>query len=201
MTDPGSAGAAPEAASRHPDDVVAGVIRVRFGHGGRDVRDIPTLKGITKGPAHRWKSRLMSALAEVKLPATGGYTPEWGAQFANIAGEKMAELLLAYDQTNALCGGGTAEQNRDWLEEHADDRQLWTAFLEVLKAAFPFVDDPREFVIDMLGSALREQQAEQLKNLFREMTAELPASTNGRSTSGEASAAPTRSRRGSRKSS
>jgi hypothetical protein len=163
---------------------MAGVIEVVLG--GRP-REMPVL---VMGKSRVWKAELMKSISAVQLPAQGGYTPEWGTEMATAAADQMVELLAAYDITQALSGARTKAAARKWLEDNASDRELFAAFLEVLKATFPFVKDPLAMVMELLGDALREQVVAKAVGQAQRQVAASLTPPSGPSTSGESEAQP-----------
>lgn len=55
--------------------------------------------------------------------------------FAGLT-DAQVELLVAYDEDGRLGGA-------DWILDHAAASEIWTAFKEVLIAAFPFLADAK----------------------------------------------------------
>jgi len=114
-------------AERSEEDILAGVLRVRVGSA---VKTMPTLK-LRQAAAWREKvtTTLSSQLDGFNLNGTADL-----AGLAQLAAGQMLDLVLAYDQTNALGG-------RDWLEDNADDAQLYAILRACLDVSFPFVRD------------------------------------------------------------
>lgn len=156
--------------ARSEADVLAGVVRMSFS--GQDYA-LPVLK---IKASREWKTKLANAMGTVQILDADqeGYTADWGALVANAASDQMVELIAAYDTTHVF----GADPN-DWLENNASDKDLWLAFNEVLKATFPFVDDPRSFLLQMLEDAMKQNQLERVTKAIHEA-----GSTNSSSTSG-----------------
>lgn len=122
---------------RTESEVASGLIPCRI---GGHLRLMPTLKRKASQP---WKEALGHALtgtlAGAQLPtasdgATGGETLAGIGQLALLANDTIADLVVKYDQTNALGG-------RAWLDEHADDRELYVILRQCLEVHFPFAKD------------------------------------------------------------
>ena len=170
--------------SRDPADVLAGVLRLTI---GGTPRDLPVL---VMSKSRAWKSDLMAAIGSISLPPTGSYNPEWATQLATVVADKMVDLLASYDESYALSGQRTKAASRKWLNDHATDRELYVAFLEVLKATFPFVPDPRAMVLELVGDAIREQVVSRALEQGARANAATHLPSSGPSTTGAASAAP-----------
>lgn len=126
--------------SRTEADQVYGRIPCRFGN---EVRYLPTMK---IGPVRAWKRTLAESASRL-----AGLDLREGEQaisdltlFASGATDEVLDLVLAYDTTGALGG-------RDWLEAHADDRELYVVLRSILAVHFPFVEDVRQ-AMEVLGS-------------------------------------------------
>lgn len=122
---------------RTESEVASGLIPCRI---GGVTRHMPTLKRKASQP---WKESLARALtgtlAGAKVPgpdegASGGDTLAGIGHLALLANDTIAELVVDYDVTNAL--GGKA-----WLDEHADDRELYLILRQCLEVHFPFAKD------------------------------------------------------------
>jgi hypothetical protein len=118
---------------RSEQAVAFGVIPVRLG--GQE-RVLPTLK---IKPAREWKAKLArvagGTIAEFNVPGQGGADSIDGvAKLGLLAGDTILDLVLEYDQGGALGG-------RDWIEEHADDAEIYTVLKAILAVHFPFVRD------------------------------------------------------------
>ena len=151
------------------EDILAGIMRVRIG--GVE-KALPTLK-LRK--ARAWKEQV----GEVLGTSLDGFELNGSADLAGlalVAGDRMLDLVLAYDETGALGG-------REWLEDNADDAQVYAILRTLLDRSFPFVRD-----LNAVVARLREALAG---------TALVPAaslgarSTNGLSPTGDS--APTTS--------
>lgn len=170
-----------ELAPRKEEDVLAGVLRLRLG--GHE----HLLPVLTVGKARGWTSKLMAAIGKVELPDMAAYTPEWGSAIANQASDQMVELLNAYDQTQAASGLKTAAVNKRWIEENTRTDELFTAFLEVLRVVFPFVEDPLAMVKELISDHMREQRGQRAVAQLQKVAEEIgQASTSGSYTNGAA---------------
>jgi hypothetical protein len=148
---------------------------------------VPVLKIAS---SRKWKESLAKAMGDVKvvLPDDSTeYDPATAAKVANAASDHMLDLLAEYDETGFLAGEKGHGAAVAWLETHASEADLWVAFLEVLKATFPFVADPKKFVLEMLSEALRDAQLDRVKSILQQGAA--LASTSGSSTNGAPSKA------------
>lgn len=150
---------------RSEDDILAGVLRVQV---GGVQKALPTLK---LRAAREWKEQVAATLAT----SVDGFELNGTldvANLANTAGDKVLDLVLAYDQSGALGG-------REWLEDHADDAQLYAVLRVCLETSFPFVHDLQSAlsqVREVLGGAA----------IVNQQVAVSPGArpTNGRSPSG-----------------
>ncbi len=110
-----------------------GVITCRF---EGETRTLRTLKA---GPVRAWKERvgqvLTSTLAEFDV-RDGSKAETFGdlAGLGILASDTVLDLILAYDVAGSLGG-------REWLEEHADDHELYVVLKAILAVHFPFVKD------------------------------------------------------------
>ena len=113
--------------ARTEEDILAGVLRIRVG--GVE-KTMPTLK---LKAAREWKAQLIGVMSSrldgFNVTGTADF-----AQLAQLAGDQMLDLVLAYDKTGALGG-------REWLEDNADDAQLYAVLRQALEVSFPFVTD------------------------------------------------------------
>lgn len=66
--------------------------------------------------------------------------------------DEMMEIVLVYDETNALGG-------RDYLDSHATDREIYEAFKKVTDAAHPFGKDLLARVPNLSSILLRAAMA------------------------------------------
>jgi hypothetical protein len=81
-----------------------------------------------------WKARLIGRAGTILGSVEDVET--WAGALALVtnAVDDMLEMLLEYDRAAALGG-------REWLEEHATDAEIWAAFKEVARAAYPPLAD------------------------------------------------------------
>lgn len=128
---------------RSEQEIAGGFIRVRM---GGVVREIPTLK---IAASRKWKDDLLvrlSAIGErdVSFSLTdGAKTMGALAPLANLATDTMVDVLLTYDTTGVLGG-------REWIEEHADDAEVYGALTRVLQVVFPFVGTVLEYASPLI---------------------------------------------------
>jgi hypothetical protein len=128
--------------ARSEEDVLSGVLRVVVG--GRE-RELP-VRSIASSRA--WKLELTKAIAG----NVGGMSLdslEDGGAVANAIGDRILDLVVAYDEGAALGG-------REYLEEHATDREIYFAFRAILEATFPFVRDLRSILVELKALGLAE---------------------------------------------
>lgn len=97
--------------------------------GGRE-RELPVR---TIASARAWKAELVSVLAENIGQMRFDSIEDTGAVAAAV-GDRILELVVAYDETAALGG-------REYLEKTATDAEVYLAFREILEVSFPFVRD------------------------------------------------------------
>jgi len=134
--------------ARTTEEVAGGFIRARV---GGTTRDLPTLK---VRAAREWRLGLVEALVDASPTMLGldldalksdGIAAMTGlAPLAQLASDKILDLVLAYDPSAALGG-------RDWLEEHADDAELYALLRVILGVVFPFVTDLRSGLAQLMA--------------------------------------------------
>jgi hypothetical protein len=148
---------------RSEEDVLRGVLPVTV---GGEKREIPVL---TIGKARKWKVELGKVVgtdvAAMSLESLGD-----GASVANTVGDRMLELVLAYDEGAALGG-------REYLEEHATDQEIYAIFRGLVQVSFPFVRDLRTLFTELRALGLGE--------LLASGRSPGASSTNGRSPGGD----------------
>lgn len=148
---------------RSEEDVLRGVLPVTV---GGSPKELPVL---SIGKARKWKVELGKVVgadvAGMRLESLGD-----GAGVANAAGDRVLDLVLAYDQGAALGG-------REWLEENATDVEIYAIFRRLIEVSFPFVRDIRSIVAELRAVGLAD-----LLGSVRSLPA---SSTNGRSPSGD----------------
>lgn len=122
---------------RSEEDILAGVLHVQV---GGVTKALPTLK-LRK--AREWKVLVAETLSTqvdtFDLTGAGDM-----ARLANMAGDRVLDLVLAYDQSGALGG-------REWLEDNADDAQLYAILRTALETSFPFVHDLQSGLAQVRG--------------------------------------------------
>lgn len=124
-------------AARSEEDVVAGVLRIAI---GGTVKPVPVLR---IKAAREWKATLATTLTK-EIGELDVDSLETLGAVGNLAGDRLLDLVVAYD-TSAALGG------RDWIEEHADDAQVYAAFRAMLDVSFPFVGDLRGAMAEFRG--------------------------------------------------
>lgn len=154
---------------RSAEDIAAGRIRLTFGV-SEATRSVDLF--VLPIRANRaWVDRLNGSLGGVWDSLDGVADPKellvWLAQQT----EPMLDLLAAYDNATAL-------PDRDWLEEHATDQQVLTAFLGVCAAAHPLAVGLIEAVSS--DSELLKAAVMTVARSFSKPTSTPPASTAGR---------------------
>ena len=134
--------------ARTTEEIAGGFIRARV---GGTTRDLPTLK---IRAAREWRLGFVEALGSVSptmlsldldaLQVDGIAAMTGLAPLAQLAGDRILELVVAYDPSAALGG-------RDWLEEHADDADLYALLRVILGVVFPFVTDLRSGLAQLMA--------------------------------------------------
>src|SRR3954465_1590963 len=104
---------------RTEEDILAGVLHVKV---GGVTKPLPTLK-LRK--AREWKVLVADTLSTSVDGFDLNGTADM-ARLANTAGDQVLDLVLAYDQAGALGG-------REWLEDNADDAQLYQVLRDCLE--------------------------------------------------------------------
>jgi|MudIll2142460700_1097286.scaffolds.fasta_scaffold409777_2 hypothetical protein len=127
--------------NRSDADKLAGVIPVRWSdsNGRGTVRKVPTLK---RRAAREWKEALASKFGTVGTLDVSEMSAIGGA--LNVGSDVVADLVMSYDVTGAL-------GDRDHIEEHIDDSQLYDALRAMLEVSFPFVSDLRSALGELRG--------------------------------------------------
>ena len=133
---------------RSPDEVAGGYINARV---GATAKELPTLK---IRAARAWRQEFLEALApissmtlaiDLEAIRTKGIAAVVGAgPLTQLGTDLILGLVVAYDVGNVLGG-------RDWLEEHADDAELYALFRVILGVVFPFVNDLRSGLNELLA--------------------------------------------------
>jgi hypothetical protein len=118
-------------------DLVARVIHLTLG--GED----KPLRVLTVEENRGWTSAFATAVRD-KLAESG--TPETMDRLADLLGESieaMLDLVLAYDLDHVL-------PDRDWIDTHATDREVYDGIKKVVTAAYPFGPDLRKIVPELV---------------------------------------------------
>lgn len=118
---------------RAEEEVAFGIIPCRIGEFTINVR---TLK---LAAAREWKSKLGAnvqvTLSQFNVAGMGGAESIGSLVGLGVLGtEVMLELILEYDAAGALGG-------RKWLEENADESDIYRMFRQIIGVHFPFVAD------------------------------------------------------------
>ena len=148
--------------SRSIEEISGGYISTHISALGAIDRELPTLK---IRAARVWRTELLEAMASISattLAVDLAAVREKGmaavialGPMSQLGTDRILDLIVSYDAGGVLGG-------RDWLEEHADDAELYALFRVILGVVFPFASD--------LRSGLGE-----LMTLWRSATASNPA--------------------------
>ena len=131
---------------RSEEDILRGVLVVSIGK-PVSKKEIPVL---SIAENRKWKAELASLVGT----SVGGMKLESvddGAKVALSLGDRMIDMVIAYDQSAALGG-------REWIEANATDAQIYAIARSMIEVAFPFVRD--------LTSLLREVRASGLVQML-----------------------------------
>jgi hypothetical protein len=133
--------------TRSAEDVLAGVLRIAVGGVEKIVPTLPIRA------TREWQAALATGPGRFTPHDVNDWSPEEAASFSSLTVDVILDIVCAYDRTDALGG-------RDWLEEHADPAQLYTAAGQMAEVAFPFAEDTRTLltalvVRSVVGSAPR----------------------------------------------
>lgn len=154
---------------RSAEDIAAGRIGVTFGV--RDEARPISLYVLPISTNRVWVARMTASLGGVWDSLDGVTKP--AALLSWLAGqvEPMLDLLAAYDAHSVM-------PEREWLEDHATDQQVLTAFLGVCAAAHPLAVG----LIEALSSDSQLLRAAVLSmaQAFSAPTSTAPANTVGR---------------------
>lgn len=139
--------AAPE---REEAEIVAATISVTVGGMGK------TLPVLSMKANRKWKAQLVARTGTILGSIEDVET--WAQALSLITGavDDMLESLLEYDRTAALGG-------REWLENTATDAEIWAAFKEVARAAYPPLAD-LFLHPELIGQTLRQLSAKSLSS-------------------------------------
>ena len=145
-------------ATRSPEDVLAGVLRIAVGGVEKIVPTLPLRA------TREWQATLARGPAAFSVPVTDDdWTAATVSEFTGLTLDTILNVVVAYDRSGALGG-------REWLEDNADPAQLYAAASQMAEVAFPFATN-----IPMLLAAL----------VVRSVVASTsPNSTNGHSPRG-----------------
>ncbi len=113
---------------RSDEEILAGELVLRFDGEEKVVREL-RIKEL-----RAWKLQLTGAIGGIGNIDFSN--PKEVPQIAGLIGDRMLDLVVAYDTAGSLGG-------KPWLEEHATEAEIYRAFRSVLEAAFPFVGDLR----------------------------------------------------------
>jgi hypothetical protein len=161
---------------RTTEEIAGGFIRARV---GGTTRDLPTLK---IAAAREWRLRLVEALGSVSpsmlsldldaLKGDGIAAMTGLAPLAQMTSDRILDLVVAYDPSAALGG-------RDWLEEHADDAELYALLRVILGVVFPFVTDLRSGLAQLmvLWQSAARTNPDLGRSIVSSFTSGLPATT------------------------
>ncbi len=142
-------------ASRSPEDVIAGVLRIAVGGVEKIVPTLP-IKA-----SREWQLKIAAGPSAFTAPVSDDdWTAATVEQFTGLTLDAILDVVVFYDRTGALGG-------REWLEENADPAQLYAAASQMAEVAFPFATN-----IPMLLAALVVRSVVGSKS---------PNSTNGHS--------------------
>lgn len=110
---------------------------------GATAKELPTLK---IRAARAWRTEFLEAVASIsattlaidlKAVQEKGMAAVMGlGPMAQLGTDRILDLVVSYDAGGVLGG-------RDWLEEHADDAELYALFRVILGVVFPFASDLR----------------------------------------------------------
>lgn len=134
---------------RSAEEVLGGYIIATV---GGEPRHLPTLKIKAsrvwrEALSRRMKDMAGTRIADLDLGAMSTATASVlvsAGPILQLGSDLVLELVLDYDVTAALGG-------RDFLEEHADDAELYAALQSILGVVFPFVTDLRALLREVLG--------------------------------------------------
>jgi len=116
--------------SRSAEDVLAGVLRIAVGGVEKIVPTLPIRA------TREWQATLAAGPGRFAPDDADDWSSTDASEFSSLTLDVILDIVCAYDRTSALGG-------REWLEEHADPAQLYTAAGQMADVAFPFADDTR----------------------------------------------------------
>lgn len=154
---------------RDEEQATNGLLLIRI---GGQIKEVPTLK---IKHSRKWKDQVATVFGKItdRLPTTAEKNEDVLRPLMNLASDVAIELVLAYDITTALGG-------KRWIEDNADDREVFEALQQMLTATFPLGSVLRS-VVGASGDDLREMAVGYLK---RKMSSRQGVYTNGRSDTG-----------------
>ena len=118
-------------ATRSPEDVLAGVLRIAVGGVEKIVPTLPLRA------TREWQAKLAAGPSGFSVPVTeDDWTAANVSEFAGLTLDTVLDMVVAYDRTGALGG-------REWLDENADPAQLYAAAEQMAEVAYPFADNVR----------------------------------------------------------
>jgi len=127
---------------RSAEDVLAGTLRIAV---GGVVKAVPTLP---IKATREWQASLATVAPGQFAPKDlDDWTPGDATDFSSLSLDTILNIVTSYDRTGALGG-------REWLEEHADPRQLFTAAEQMAEVAFPFADDQKMLLAALVVQAV-----------------------------------------------
>lgn len=145
---------------RPDEEVAGGFISATL---GGQAKSLPVLSVARN---RKWKQQFDATAAEIGASAESDDFEEVVRALSDSI-EKMLDLLIAYDDTSSLGG-------REWIDQHATDREVYELFKKVTDAAFPFGFD---LMARMLGE-LRLQMGRLAAG--SKSTSSSPPNTGGR---------------------
>lgn len=163
---------------RDEGQALDGLLFIRI---GGNVKEMPTLK---IKQSRKWKAEVGEVLNSItsRIPDNPEKNVDILRPLVNLPADVMLDLVLSYDVTNVLSGERTAAANRKWVEDNADDREVFAALQQMLTATFPFGSVLRS-VVGASGDELRQIAMGYLRRL-NEKRQQPEVSTNGHSATG-----------------
>jgi hypothetical protein len=153
---------------RSAEDITAGRIRLTFGV-GESARPVD-LFVLPINANRAWKEKLEKTLGGVWEGLDGVADPSTMLAWLADQDTSMLDLLQAYDIHGVL-------PDKAWIEDHATNQQVLTAFLGVCAAAHPLAVSVIEAISS--NSDLMRMALIALSSAFSAPTSSAPASTGG----------------------
>lgn len=154
-----------------PDEQVAGgFLAVRLG--GQEF----ALKVLSISANRTWTAHLAAEIRSKLQTLEPIDSADQVAQLLADQAETMMDLLIAYD-----AAGGNALPEREWIDTHATDGEVYEAMKRVTAAAYPFGPDLLRIVpelVPMLAQSVTKGIAVAAVTLSRSTSSALP-STDG----------------------